>query len=268
MLARSQSRSMIAGAAVVFSPTLICLATASTSCAAQSRAPQAPQSDQRLNLADEEASTDPATIPAKIARYARRLLKQYDANGNRQLQEAEWRRMRGEPAQADRDRDGAITAEELTEHIAGYGRQRKIRLLPPQPGDLMEMAPLLNPEMIEATAEAVPTDNREPDLPARGEAAADPSAEQPQESPRRDTKFYIPSSRLPSALPASFLNRDGDGDGQLTLAEFAASKSRAELDEFARLDRNGDGVVTATEYLSRTAAPAKAPPEPTTEEKQ
>ncbi|NUQ62646.1 MAG: hypothetical protein HUU20_09165 [Pirellulales bacterium] len=220
-----------------------------------------------------DRAVDSSAIPAKTARYAQRLLERYDKDHSKALEKAEWQEMRGEPSCADRDRNGVLSLEELIAHVAEYGRERKIRLLPPQPGDLAEMAPLLNPEMVgPATAdEAAVGDGRKPrvsESPSAESAATPPdsSAEQPDGPQRRDTKFYVPASRLPSGLPASFLARDADGDGQLTLAEFAPKKSKAELDEFARLDRNSDGVITAAEYLGRSGPAAENKPSPQTEE--
>ncbi len=225
------------------------------------RRTQATAQDQQ-DPSSEGDSISSSAIPAKIVRYARRVLDRYDTNRDGRLDEAEWQAMKGDPTHCDRDRDGFISLEELTDHTASYGRQREIRLLPPQPGDLLEMPPLLNPEMIEISSERAPGagESEVPDDdPEAGESLSGPATEPPP-SRRRDTKFYVPSSRLPAGLPAAFSNRDRDGDGQLTLAEFAANGSRAELDDFARLDRNGDGVITPSEYLGRAGVPGTKSP--------
>jgi hypothetical protein len=85
------------------------------------------------------------------------------------------------------------------------------------------------------------------------DAGAPPTA---GEQPRRGTTFYVPKSRLPPGLPDWFLRRDLDGDGQLSLAEFAPNPTQADLEEFARYDRNGDGFITAKECLD-ALKPAK-----------
>ncbi|MFC1597623.1 hypothetical protein ACFL5Q_06780, partial [Planctomycetota bacterium] len=51
-----------------------------------------------------------------------------------------------------------------------------------------------------------------------------------------------------------FLIRDADGDGQVTVAEYAPDASASSIREFARYDRNGDGVLTPQECLRGTNA--------------
>jgi EF hand len=61
--------------------------------------------------------------------------------------------------------------------------------------------------------------------------------------------------KLPKDLPKWFIELDQDGDGQISLAEWRrAGKS---LEEFAKYDRNDDGLLTPAEVL-RYEALAKA----------
>ena len=59
-------------------------------------------------------------------------------------------------------------------------------------------------------------------------------------------------------MPEWFTRRDTNGDGQLSLSEFAPNPTQADLEEFARYDRNGDGFITAQECLD-ALRPAKPP---------
>lgn len=164
-------------------------------------------------------------IPEKVRRYAQRLLRRYDANGDGKLQREEWRKMQGHPEAADANGDGVITPDELTNAVAAFGRNRHIGLAGPP---------------------SVENSPAPPDSPAAGERS------------RRDTTFYVPKSRLPPGLPEWFLRRDLDGDGQLSLSEFAPNPTQADLEEFARYDRNGDGFITSKECLD-ALKPAKPP---------
>ena len=79
----------------------------------------------------------------------------------------------------------------------------------------------------------------------------------PTEAAPRETRFHLSPKRLPAGLPDWFRTRDLDGDGQLTLSEFAPHATAAQQQEFVRYDLNGDGVLTPQEYLKATR-PAKS----------
>lgn len=59
--------------------------------------------------------------------------------------------------------------------------------------------------------------------------------------------YRQPPPSLPKDLPNWWEDRDGNEDGQVTMAEFATSQSGRQLDEFSKYDINGDGVITAKE---------------------
>jgi Ca2+-binding EF-hand superfamily protein len=63
---------------------------------------------------------------------------------------------------------------------------------------------------------------------------------------------------VPQGLSDEFLRRDRDGDGQLTVAEYAPESKKENLDAFRRFDANRDGLVTAAEYLRATKPAGKA----------
>jgi hypothetical protein len=183
-------------------------------------------------------------VPVKIDRYSQRLVQKYDASGDGKLDPTEWGQMQGNPRLADLDRDGFLTAGELADRIARYGRRRKIRLMPSISGGKILLPSLLNPSIGPQAAEP----------PEPGSGAESPSKKIPSvpdskagRGTRRDTKFFVPRTRLPRGLPPWFVLRDSDGDAQLTMAEFAPKATQSLLDEFARYDRNGDGLVTAQE---------------------
>ena len=67
--------------------------------------------------------------------------------------------------------------------------------------------------------------------------------------PRKPARFLTPRERLPNGLPDWFLEKDVNGDGQVTMAEFTANWTPDKVAEFARYDLNHDGIITAAECL-------------------
>ncbi|MHB8901641.1 MAG: EF-hand domain-containing protein [Thermoguttaceae bacterium] len=223
-------------------------------------------------------------VPVKVARYTRRLFDRYDANGDDRIDAQEQRQMQGDAVAADYDGDGEVRFEELAAYAAQYGQHRRMRLtgtmvdeavaeLPPLyiPTAQLDAAAALQEAARQAQATPGPTAQTPAAQQALAEAPADPqpadepSAEgveavdkpasseadhpkdgQPPAGQVGSKRFVTPAARL-SALPDWFRAGDADGDGQLTLAEYAPDSQKARLTEFARYDRNNDGVLTAQE---------------------
>jgi hypothetical protein len=212
--------------------------------------------------------------PLKIMRYAQRLLEKYDSNRDGQLQQSEWSRMSHDPRTADANRDGTIGEDELARYIADYGRHRQLRLMErPAPGDAV-LPPLLHPvtesaadESIAAVQTAAATGANRAETPQSSDGGATdeaaPGSDGPQrERARRDTRFFVAPTQLPQGLPKWFGERDADGDGQLSIAEFAPKASNSDFKQFARYDLNGDGLLTADEYLRSTRPAEKSGAKP------
>jgi len=72
---------------------------------------------------------------------------------------------------------------------------------------------------------------------------------------------YHAGGNLPKGLPEWFGQYDTDKDGQVSLYEWRIGKKSAELDaDFEKMDRNGDGFLTAEEivyYQARATQPAR-----------
>lgn len=191
-------------------------------------------------------------VPAKVHHYAQRLIQRYDRNGDGQLQEEEWQRMRGQPARMDANGDGVVTLDELTQWIVAFGAQRKLRLVQAVAG---ETASADRPSGEEAKTDDDPGAPSEQAKPS-SEASAPPQ-QAGAKAPVRQGRFHVSAKRLPPGLPPWFLQRDANGDGQITLSEFAPKATAEDRREFSRYDRNGDGVITPQE-CTKNAAPAKA----------
>jgi hypothetical protein len=160
-----------------------------------------------------------------VVRYAERLIQQYDADADGRLQPHEWSQLRGEPARLDRNQDGAADVEEVAAYVAEYARTRQ--LVPSRPPAPSEPEPV-------------------PEPPAEADAAP------------RAKRFHVPERFLPQGLPEWFADRDANGDGQLSLAEFAPTAEAQQVAQFERLDVNQDGLLTAREATGAGAA-ASAP---------
>ncbi len=186
------------------------------------------------------------SVSSKVLRYAERIVRLHDANGDGQLDPDEWRSMQGRGAAADLNGDGRITIGEFAQHVANYSVGRRIRLATPR-------------ESVVATPEGAlpPGDTSLPATPA------DPA----MLDGRRNLKYFTP---VPAGVPAWFVERDADGDAQLTMAEYSPKLRSSEVAEFRKYDANGDGLLTAAELVSPAAtappateaAPPSAPPAP------
>ncbi len=201
-------------------------------------------------------------VPGKIFRYVENLIRRHDADKDGVLDEQEWRGVAGNPQEADLDHDGMITSDELTQRIVVYGRHRSLRLAPPATrggrlatdSDASTSTGLAGPD--EPNGPTAGLDQFGP-LPPQVEIATEsdgtPDAERARELARRSRKFFIPRNRLPAGIASWFIDRDADGDGQITMREFTAKWSPELAAEFTGYDRNGDGVITATESVSSEA---------------
>jgi len=178
-------------------------------------------------------------------------IARYDRNEDGLLEETEWRRIW--IAQRLPQSDGGADVEQLVRAIAALGGGKPIVLKQSHLGERMKPLPLLS------TATAGETPASGPEGPAKSTGAPStgqkPVAGSASGRKARNTKFFLPRSQLPRGLPPWFVPRDADGNGQLTMAEYAPKATRLQLAEFTRYDRNGDGVVTAEE-CARGPGPA------------
>ncbi len=204
-------------------------------------------------------------IPAKVARYLERRFRQLDKNQNGRLEREEWQTPQSSSNPADANGDGILTRDEFKDRVLSYGRLRRVRVL----SSTEEGSE--NPPAAAAT-DSAEVNARDP-APINGEDEKSDQPNQPtgtdvsKKQPRRDTQFFVPAPRLPQGIPDWWRARDANGDGQLSLREFAPQASGADIAGFKKLDVNGDGLVTPSEYVRAMSAKkpdiAKSPKTPT-----
>jgi hypothetical protein len=146
---------------------------------------------------------------------SQKLFEKLDLNGDGALNHDEMSEpLRSERGRWDANRDGVIDVDE-------YRAYHQARL--------------------QALSQQVAAD---PEGPARG-AMPGPEARPAEEEERRPVVYR--AGRLPPGLPDWFTRLDSDADAQIGLYEWR--HSGRSLEEFQRLDRNGDGFVIVEEML-------------------
>lgn len=215
-----------------------------------------------------------ATYPVsgKILRYSERLLKKYDVNEDGVLQREEWEKIAGQPQQIDVDHDGLLTLQDLSRYIARYGRAHRLHLVPTLPqaagSETAAELPLFQPTAAKGALHSAPESILPDEVAEMGEGESEEEEEEvsPDGMPlepsktypsgvqgkswkklRSTRKFYVAPHTQAVAAPEWFRLRDLDGDGQLTLAEYAPHATQTELLEFARYDLDHDGLLTLKE---------------------
>jgi len=204
--------------------------------------------------AEPERQTD-SVVPAKVWRYAERWVARSDADGDGELTAKEWPQSAGGLGAVDANQDGQVTVDELAQHIADFGRHRKIRLMPSSVGGLVPLPSLLPPGVAGAKGSATPGEEERSQSPDDGPPETTDEAKSDSRERSGDRKYFVSPSRLPPGLPDWFLKRDADGDGQLTLAEYSESGSASADKEFASYDRNRDGLITPREVVGGSGQP-------------
>jgi len=210
-----------------------------------------------------ERDTIAPPVPAKVVRYAVYLLGHYDTNGDGVWQREEWANLPGAPQAIDIDGDGIITLDELVRHLAVYGAKRTIHR--PNPVETFYQPRVVSSQFQLFKPLSAPTAAPVPDGTITVAPTEDMTAERLDtdmgEGFHEDTTYEdIVAGALPSTekkyyttpealrgVPRWFPALDRNGDGQVSLAEFAPNMSPASLALFGRLDKNGDGFITPDE---------------------
>lgn len=176
----------------------------------------------------------------RVARYAEGLLKQYDTNKDGILQRDEWSKMRGEPHKADRDGNGLVTKDELAAQLADYSKGRSGGSSSTSGGGSSG-----------GSGSSQSSTGSSYQSPGSYGSRSPASGSTSTRGTVKTYRFLSPLERLPQGLPDWFTRNDADGDGQIAMAEFATSWDDERAAEFARWDRNNDGLITAKEAAGK-----------------
>ena len=189
-----------------------------------------------------------APISTKVLRYAMRIIARHDANGDGVLEHSETKTMRGDPARADLNGDGRIPAREFAQYVANHGRGRRIRLLfSPEIGEEA------NPPLLRPMTSDTPAESESGEAPPATESEPAAGPEPVEEIDPAARTFHVRQS--PGGLPSWFAARDANGDGQVSMAEYAPNATHLDVATFARMDANGDGFVTPRELVGPRKTP-------------
>ena len=210
-------------------------------------------------------------ISAKTLRYTEHLISKYDTNTNGRLEYGEWYgKMSGSPQVIDIDGDSVLTLDEIASHVDRFTRWRTIhnpyplqqlmanRVVPEQEKFSGIFRPISeqksSSQKIDATQKIAEADSLSDE-----QLEETVQVEEPEENTENNKDTEVFQGTMPTAqarkygaptqgLPTWFVQRDRNGDGQVSLYEFAAPAFHDEdLARFGRLDKNADGFITPDE---------------------
>lgn len=242
------------------------------------------------NRRDAEGVPNAALV---LRRFAGHLLKKYDADGDGQLQESEWKTMPGAPQAIDMNGDLVLEEYEILYYLARYAKGRTIAHPIPRPtrrfgrAIFKTDAPIMihplsapirattleNEEELRRIAREKPSDMSvdefqeivdETDKEAGTEESSELFGLLMKEMDASPAREYAASAAELQGVPRWFLLRDVNGDGQLSLREFAPTLSLDSTAFFGRLDVDRDGLVTPDEvkdFLAHGLRPKERPGE-------
>ena len=162
------------------------------------------------------SSNEDSERESRMRRIADSMFYRYDRNRSGVLEREEWGEMRMAQG-ADRNNDGKITKDELTNALAEYSGRRR---------------------------------GGEDGNSSRSGSSSD---SEPIKSGRDRSYRFTSGEELMSGLPEWFDRCDANGDGQVAMAERYSDWSDARAREFLGYDRNGDGLISQREAVDGPA---------------
>ncbi|PHS14000.1 MAG: hypothetical protein COA78_06360 [Blastopirellula sp.] len=152
----------------------------------------------------------------KYTRYAQMMMKQYDTNKNGSVDKSEWSKMKGNPGEFDKNRDGRLDLKEMTAGLMAKNKGAS------------------------SSSSSRPTSRY-------SSKSRSSSSRTPEKEVVPTYRFLSATERLPEGLPDWFTRNDANADGQIMMSEYSTSWTSSKVREFQGFDLNGDGVITAKE---------------------
>ena len=190
-----------------------------------------------------------APISTKVLRYAMRIIARHDANGDGVLEHSETKTMRGDPARADLNGDGRIPAREFAQYVANHGRADAEYGFSSRPRSAKEGR--YPPSLLRPMTSDTPAESESGEAPPATESEPAAGPEPVEEIDPAARTFHVRQS--PGGLPSWFAARDANGDGQVSMAEYAPNATHLDVATFARMDATG----TASSLRENSSARGK-----------
>jgi Ca2+-binding EF-hand superfamily protein len=188
---------------------------------------------------------------AQYRRYAASMMKQYDKNGDGVLDKSEWSQsstISSHPERFDKKGDGKITMDELVDGLKNWNHSDNSSASSPRPDNAGSSSSSGSGRS--ATSGGTATDaSVGGSQTSRGNRRWDGGGNRGSSSASTGKHYLNPKERLPEGLPDWFLQGDKDGDGQVSMHEFASPLTEEKIAEFNKYDLNGDGFITPDEVL-------------------
>jgi Ca2+-binding EF-hand superfamily protein len=165
------------------------------------------------------SSSSSNDLQERAAKTAAQILGLYDSNKNGTIDKDEMGRVNAAYLKADGDSSGTITKDELTKYALSI-----------IPGGSSSSSGSGG---------------------SRSSSKSGSSRGSNSSGERKTYRFRTAEERLPDGLPDWFKKNDADHDGQIAMGEYAKSWDDAKAAEFAKYDRNGDGILTPAECLKK-----------------
>ncbi len=187
-------------------------------------------------------------VDDKVRSYAKGILERYDDNKNGVLESDEAKDMRGGGERYDSNKDGKVTLDELTVVLAGFtsssGGSDDNRSSSSSRDDSRR------DDWRRDDSRRPESSDRRPMWGRRDDERSKETSNTSDNDKRLSYRFTPAIERLPKGTPSSFIDKDENEDGMVSMHEFASRWTSSEVAKFQELDLDNDGVITPAEAIA------------------